>query len=313
MNIPFLDLKSPYTELKTELDEALRRVMESGRFILGNELETFESEFAGYCEAAHCVGVGNGLDALHLIVRAMDIGPGDEVIVPSNTYIATWLAVSYAGAVPVPVEPDDQTYNLDPNLIERAITSRTRAIIAVDLYGQPADIGPINEIARKHQLRVIEDSAQSHGARYHGRRTGGLTDVAAFSFYPGKNLGAIGDAGAIVTGDHELANRLRVLRNYGSEKKYYNEMKGFNSRLDEMQAAILRVKLNHLDEWNQRRQRIAALYSDALRGLDGVVIPHVPSWADPVWHLYVIRNAERNRLQEHLSAAGVGTLIHYPC
>lgn len=313
IKVPFLDLKAVYPELREELDSAYRRVMESGWFIMGAEVEAFEKEFAAYCGAAQCVGVGNGLDALHLIVRALDIGPGDEVIVPSNTYIATWLAVSYAGATPVPVEPDEQTCNIDPATIEKAITPRTRAIIAVDLYGQPADFDPINELARRYGIKVIEDAAQAQGAGYKGRRAGSLADVAGFSFYPGKNLGAAGDAGAVVTDDADLADRVRVLRNYGSRSKYYNEVKGFNSRLDELQAAVLRVKLTRLDDWNTRRQRIADLYSQALSRSGSIGLPHVPEWADPAWHLFVVRHSARDRLQEHLTAAGIGTLIHYPC
>jgi dTDP-4-amino-4,6-dideoxygalactose transaminase len=258
--VPFLDLGQTYLELKDEIDAAYQRVMRSGWFILGAEVEAFEREWAAYCGARHCVGVGNGLDALHLILRAYGIGAGDEVIVPANTYIATWLAVSHAGASVVPVEPRVATYNLDPERIEAAITTRTRAIIAVHLYGQPAEMDAINDVARKHNLRVIEDAAQSHGAAYHGRRAGGLGDAAGWSFYPGKNLGAFGDAGAITTNDDELAARLRTLRNYGSQVKYVNQVQGYNSRLDELQAAILRVKLPHLDAWNMRRLQIADFY-----------------------------------------------------
>ena len=312
MTIPFLDLRAPYEELKEELDAACRRVIESGWYILGKELSSFEEEFADYCGARFCVGVGNGLDALHLILRAMNIGQGDEVLVPSNTYIATWLAVSYAGASPVPVEPNPQTFNLDPSGIEDKITPRTKAILAVHLYGQPADLDAITQTARKHDLAVIEDAAQAHGARYRGRRTGALADAAGFSFYPSKNLGALGDGGAVVTDDEALADRVRVLRNYGSHVKYYNEMKGFNSRLDELQASVLRVKLSHLDDWNKRRQRIAEFYSQSLKGIPGLMLPWVPELTDPVWHLFVVRHAERERLQEHLAAAGIDTLIHYP-
>ena len=239
-HIPFLDLRSAYMELKDELDGAYHRVMESGWYILGQEVDQFEKEFAAYCGAEHCIGVGNGLDALHLILRAYGIGPGDEVIVPSNTYIATWLAVSQAGATPVPVEPDERTYNIDPARIEAAITPRTRALLPVHLYGQPADLDPILDIARRHGLKVIEDAAQAHGARYKGKRIGGHGDAVAWSFYPGKNLGALGDGGAVTTNDRELAERLRVLRNYGSRIKYVNEVQGFNSRLDPLQAAFLR-------------------------------------------------------------------------
>ncbi|HVU07772.1 MAG TPA: DegT/DnrJ/EryC1/StrS family aminotransferase, partial [Verrucomicrobiae bacterium] len=242
MKVPFLDFVGPYEELKAELDEAYFRFMRSSWYVLGKEVEMFEQEFAEFCGAKFCVGVGNGLEALHLILRAYDIVAGDEVIVPSNTYIATWLAVSYAGATPVPVEPDEKTFNLDPRKIEAAITPKTKAILPVHLYGQPADMDPILEIARKYKLKVIEDNAQAQGARYKGRRTGALGDAAGNSFYPGKNLGAFGDAGAVTTNDAKLAEKIRVLRNYGSQKKYFNEVKGYNSRLDELQAAFLRVK-----------------------------------------------------------------------
>ena len=311
IQIPFIDLKSPYIELKEELDAAYKRVMESGWYVLGKEVEAFESEFAVYCELKYCVGVGNGLEALHLILRAMDIGQGDEVIVPSNTYIATWLAVSYAGATPVPVEPDIKTHNIDPALIEAAITLRTKAILAVHLYGQPADMDAINEIAKVRGLKIIEDCAQAHGARYKGRRTGSLGDAAGFSFYPGKNLGALGDGGAVTTNNAELAERIRTLRNYGSRVKYHNEEKGYNSRLDELQAALLRVKLKYLDEWNARRAKLAAVYQELLSGSD-VVAQSVPAWADPAWHLFIIRNKYRDQLQQHLAEAGVGSMIHYP-
>ncbi len=313
MKIPFLELKPTYLELKTELDATYRRVMDSGWYLLGRELEEFEAAFAAYCGVKHCVGVANGLDALHLALRACEIGSGDEVIVPSNTYIATWLAVSYAGATPVPVEPSPDTFNLDPSFIERAITRRTRAIMPVHLYGQPADMDPILEIARRHGLKVIEDNAQAQGARYKGRRTGGLGDAAGNSFYPGKNLGAFADAGAVTTNDDTLADRVRVLRNYGSRRKYYNEVQGFNSRLDELQAAFLRVKLARLDEWNARRKELADLYRSQLSTLDAQLsLPAVPTWAEPVWHLFVVRHPRRDELQRRLTEAGIGTLIHYP-
>lgn len=312
MNVPFLDLKAGYLELKDELDSVYRRVMNSGWYILGEEVEAFESEYANYCQAKHCIGVANGLDALHLILRGYEIGEGDEVIVPSNTYIATWLAVSYAGATPIPVEPDARTYNIDPNRIEAAVTPRTRAVMPVHLYGQPADMDAINAVAAKHNLKVIEDAAQAHGARYKKRPVGSLGDAAGFSFYPGKNLGAFGDAGAIVTNDDALADAVRLLRNYGSRKKYYNEVKGFNSRLDSMQAAFLRVKLKHLDEWNARRKVIADGYIRALSEISSVVLPAVPDWAEPVWHLFVIRHQLRNELQRFLVESNVETLIHYP-
>lgn len=312
MKIPFLDLRAAYLELGEELDEAYRRVMEGGWYILGAEVEAFEAEWARYCGTAHCVGVGNGLEALHLVLRAWGIGPGDAVIVPSNTYIATWLAVSYAGATPVPVEPNPRTYNLDPARIEAALTPRTKAILPVHLYGQPADMDPIVAVARRHGLKVLEDAAQAHGARYKGRRTGSLGDAAGWSFYPGKNLGAFGDAGAVTTNDGDLADRVRVLRNYGSRVKYHNEVKGFNSRLDPLQAAFLGVKLRHLDEWNLRRERVAAAYLHGLQDVPSLVLPFVPEWAAPCWHLFVVRHPRRDELQRRLEAAGVGTLIHYP-
>lgn len=312
MLIPFLDLKAPYLELKEELDNAYHRVMNSGWYLLGQELEAFESEFASYCEAKYCVGIANGLEALHLILKAMDIGQGDEVIVPANTYIASWLAVSYAGAKPVPVEPDEKTYNIDPSKIEAAITTKTKAIMPVHLYGQPADMDAINQIANKYNLKVIEDAAQSHGALYKGKRVGGISDAAGFSFYPGKNLGAFGDGGAVVTNDLKLAETVKMLRNYGSSVKYHHQIKGYNSRLDEIQAAWLRVKLSKLDEWNQRRQRIATTYMQSLNDLPDLTLPCVPEWAEPVWHLFVIRHSHRNILQKRLTEAGVATLIHYP-
>ena len=313
MKVPFLDLKTPHVELENELDAAFRRVLRSSSFILGEEVATFEREFAVYCNARFCISVANGLDALHLILRGLEMEIGDEVIVPSNTYIATWLAVSYAGGRPVPVEPHERTYNLDPNLLEQSITPRTKAIIAVHLYGQPADMDAIHAVAAPRGIKIIEDAAQAHGAAYKGRRSGSLADAAGFSFYPGKNLGALGDGGAVLTNDEELADRVRVLRNYGSRTKYYNEAKGFNSRLDELQAALLRVKLERLDEWNQRRKRVAKFYSQTLAGVADLVLPQAPDWADPAWHLFVIRHRERDRLQQHLAAAGIGTLIHYPC
>ena len=312
VNVPFLDLKSPHIELRSELESAFDRVLNSGWYILGKEVKAFEFEFAAYCESRHCIGVANGLDALHLIVRAYGIGVGDEVIVPSNTYIATWLAVTHAGATPVPIEPDERTYNMDPAKIEQAITPKTKAIIVVHLYGQTADMDTINAIAWKHGLKVIEDCAQAHGARYKGRRAGSLGDAAGFSFYPGKNLGAIGDGGAVTTNDNDLAERIKVLRNYGSEIKYHNEVVGFNSRLDELQAAFLRVKLEMLDEYNARRQQIAAQYLDQLKSRENFVLPFIPEWADPVWHLFVIRSHKRDELQKQLAEAGVGTMIHYP-
>lgn len=312
MNIPFLELKPGYLELKEQFDEAYYRVMDSGWVLLGKELEAFESEYASYCNVKFCVGVANGLDALFLILKAWNVGQGDEVIVPSNTFIASWLAVSHVGARPVPVEPNARTFNLDVKKLESAITVKTKAIMAVHLYGQPADMDAINEVACKYGLKVIEDSAQAQGARYKGRRTGGLGDAAGHSFYPGKNLGAFGDGGAVTTNDPELADRVRTLRNYGSKIKYYNEFKGVNSRLDELQAAFLRVKLRALDEWNARRQKIAAEYLKSLGPVEALLLPVVPEWAEPVWHLFVIRHEKRDLLQKKLFEVGVGTQIHYP-
>lgn len=312
MNVAFLDLNPVYAELKHDLDAAYQRVMLSGQYVLGSEVRAFEAEFAAYCEVQHCIAVGNGLDALHLIIRAMNIGEGDEVIVPANTFIATWLAVSYAGATPVPVEPDILTYNIDPDRVEEAITQRTKAIIPVHLYGLPADMDRINAIAEAHNLKVIEDSAQAHGARYKGKRVGGLGNAAGFSFYPGKNLGALGDGGAVLTNDSELADKIQMLRNYGSSTKYHHDLQGFNSRLDEFQAAFLRVKLSRLDEWNARRRVLANTYMQGLSGHSSLTIPVVPNYAEPVWHLFVVRHPQRDFLGQELARAGIGTLIHYP-
>lgn len=311
MKIPFLDLHASYNELKPELDAAALRVLHSGWYILGEEVSAFEHEYAEFCEAGECVGVGNGLDALQLALRALGVGAGDEVIVPSHTYIATWLAVSLVGARPVPVEPESDTYNLDPSRIESAITGRTKAILPVHLYGHPADLDPILAIARSRGLKVIEDAAQAHGARYKGRRIGAHGDAVAWSFYPGKNLGALGDGGAVTTDDPSLADEIRLIRNYGSREKYRNERIGFNSRLDPLQAALLRVKVKHLDEWNDRRRQTAAFYLPYLQK-SGLVLPVVRYWANPVWHLFVVRSPQRNALQERLTEQGIGTLIHYP-
>lgn len=310
-SVPFLDMKAPYRELQSELDSAWRRVMESGWYVLGPEVEAFEREFAAYAGVSHCVGVGNGLEALHLVLRAYGIGAGDEVIVPANTYVASWLAVSYAGAVPVPVEPLEESYTLDPGRLESAVTARTKAVMAVHLYGQTAEMDAIRAVAGRHGLKVIEDAAQAHGARYRGGRAGSLGDAAGWSFYPGKNLGALGDAGAVTTDDPALAEKVRALRNYGSQVKYFNLYKGFNSRLDELQAALLRVKLKALDEWNARRARVAALYLDELKD-SGLTLPVVPPGMEPNWHLFVVRSKQRDALQAHLAERGIGTLIHYP-
>ncbi|PTB30306.1 erythromycin biosynthesis sensory transduction protein eryC1 [Paraburkholderia caribensis] len=311
MPIEFLNLKQVNAPFENDIREAISRVIDSGWYILGEETLAFEREFAEYCGVDHCIGVANGLDALHLILRAYDIGDGDEVIVPSNTFIATWLAVSQAGARVVPVEPDDLTYNIDPQKIEAAITPRTRAIMPVHLYGQPADMSPIIETARRHGLRVIEDAAQAHGARYHGRRTGGLGDAAGFSFYPGKNLGALGDGGAITTNDAALAAKLRRLRNYGSEVKYHHDLAGANSRLDEMQSAVLRVKLRHLDAENAQRAVLAQAYANALASAP-VQLPTVLKGTEPVWHLFVVQTPHRDGLRAFLNERGIGTLVHYP-
>jgi len=297
--------------INKELKEATNRVIDSNFYILGKEVENFEREFANYLGVKYCIGVGNGLEALHIILRAYDIGEGDEVIIPSNTYIATALAVSYAGATPIFVEPNEQNYNINPDLIEEKITKKTKAIMPVHLYGQACDMDLINEIAKKYNLKVIEDAAQAHGATYEGEKCGALGDVAGFSFYPTKNLGALGDAGAVTTNNKELAEKVRALRNYGSEKHYYNKYMGFNSRLDEMQAAILRVKLRHLEEFNEERKMIAQLYLKSLQDAN-IILPYVPEWAEPVWHQFVIRSKKRDELQEYLKSKGVGTLIHYP-
>lgn len=309
--VPFLDLRPQYEELKVELDEAIRRVSGSGWYVLGAELRAFETEFASFVGARHCIGVANGLDAIHLSLRALGVGPGDEVIVPSNTYVATWLGVTHSGATPVPVEPDPDTYNIDVERIAQAITARTRAICPVHLYGQPGDLDPIMLLARARGLHVVDDAAQAHGACYQKRLIGTGTDACAWSFYPTKNLGAWGDAGAVTTDDDKLADTLRVLRNYGSRRKYVNEVLGYNSRLDELQAAILRVKLTKTLEWNERRRRIARTYSEALSGLP-LRVPFVPLWADPAWHLYVIRSARRDEFRQALKESGVETIVHYP-
>lgn len=309
--IPFLDLKAAQLELQDELAAAMHRVLVSGWYIGGPEVDAFETEYAAYTGATAAVGVGNGLDALKLALLAMDVGPGDEVIVPSNTYIATWLAVTQCGGLPVPVEPDPTTYNLDASRIEAAITPRTKVVLPVHLYGTPTDMDAVLSVARAHRLRVLEDAAQAHGARYRGKRIGAHGDAVAWSFYPGKNLGALGDAGAVTTNDPVLADRIRVLRNYGSRVKYVNEVCGFNSRLDPIQAAILRVKLKYLDIWNARRAALAARYSAGLQKAD-VQVPVTPLGTEPAWHLFVVRTRKRDALQAHLNKCGIGTLIHYP-
>jgi dTDP-4-amino-4,6-dideoxygalactose transaminase len=312
VKVPLLDVGAAYRECRPEVDAAIARVLESGWYIGGPEVDQFERQWAEYCGVAHAVGVANGLDALSLALRAWDVTAGDEVIVPSNTYIATWLAITMAGATPVPVEPRRDTCNLDPARIEAAITGRTKVIIPVHLYGQPAEMTAIMAIAERRGIRVLEDAAQAHGARFDGRRAGALGHAAAWSFYPGKNLGAYGDGGAVTTDDAAFAERIRVLRNYGSRKKYYNEVPGVNSRLDPLHAAGLGAKLPRLDEWNERRRVLAGRYNDAFADAPGILRPVVATGAEPAWHLYVVQCERRDALQEHLSRAGVETLIHYP-
>ena len=309
--VSFLDLKAPYQELQPEIDAALLGVARGGWYLLGESLTAFEAEFARYVGVKHCVGVANGLDALQLTLRAMGVGPGDEVIVPSNTYIATWLAVSALGAVPVPVEPNPATFNIDPALIEAAITEQTRVILPVHLYGQVAEMGEIMAIAAERGISVLEDAAQAHGALLGSAQAGSLGDAAAWSFYPGKNLGAFGDAGAVTTNNDEVADAVRVLRNYGSRVKYVNEVRGVNSRLDDIQAAVLSAKLPVLDEWNERRRSCAEFYSAELADTS-LALPAVPAGSTPAWHLYVIRTPYRDRLQAALRESGIDTLIHYP-
>jgi len=310
--IPFLDIRAGYLELKEELDHAYSRVMHSGRYVLGREVESFEEEFAAYCGARYCVAVGNGLDALTVILRSLGIGAGDEVLVPSHTFIATWLAVTNVGAIPVPVEADQRTHNMDSEKLEQGLSPRTKAVVPVHLYGQPADMDPIQDFARRHGLHVVEDAAQAHGAKYNGRRVGALAEAAAFSFYPSKNLGCFGDGGAITTNDAGLAERIRILSNVGSREKNVHEIVGENSRLDELQAAFLRVKLRKLDDWNARRAVVARLYTDMLGDVPGLSLPGVLKGTDPAWYHFVIRHRNRDDLAHHLMQAGVDTMIHYP-
>ena len=310
--IPFLDLKKLNLRYEEVLMSRMREVLHSGWYILGQEVNKFERDFAEYCGTNYCIGVANGLDALELIIHGYGIGKGDEVIVPSNTYIATILAISSNGATPVLVEPNIRTYNIDPYKIEEKITSKTKAIMVVHLYGQACNMDPILEIAKKYNLKVIEDCAQSHGAIYKGKRTGNLGDAAAFSFYPGKNLGALGDAGAITTNDEELSRKLVALRNYGSNKKYHNIYKGYNSRLDELQAPILREKLMYLDEDNKYRRSIAAYYLKNISNKN-IVLPLVENGTlSHVWHIFVIRVKEREKFIQFMDEKKIQTLIHYP-
>jgi dTDP-4-amino-4,6-dideoxygalactose transaminase len=311
VTVPFLDLEAATREVRPQLDAAIARVLDSGWYVLGSEVESFERDFAAYCGAAECVGVASGLDALVLMLRAYGIGPSDEVIVPANTYIATWLAISAVGATPVPVEPDPRTLNIDAALVPAALSPRTRAVLAVHLYGRLADMEALATVCRENGLKLLEDVAQAHGATRAGRRAGALGDAAAFSFYPGKNLGALGDAGAVVSSDAHVADRVRVLRNYGSRRKYENEVQGVNSRLDPIQAAALGVKLPLLDAWNERRRAIAARYLRGLRGLDGIRLP-APGDEDMVWHQFVVEVSDRDSMRATLDTAGVASLVHYP-
>lgn len=312
MRVPFVDFAPMHTEIRSELDNAYKNVMDRNYFIQGGECEAFDKEFAEYCDAKYCVGVATGLDALYLILKAMEIGAGDEVIVPSNTFIATALAVSYTGATPVFVEPVIENYNIDVNRIEEKITSNTKAIIAVHLQGRPADMDVINEIADKYNLKVIEDAAQAHGTRYKGKKVGTLSNAAGFSFYPGKNLGALGDGGCVVTNDKELADKVRAIANYGSDYKYHHIYQGTNSRLDEMQAAFLRVKLPMLDKWNEDRKRIAKRYLDGIKNPDIILPVAAEDDFDHVYHVFVIRCDKRDELEKYLADAGIGTVKHYP-
>jgi len=311
MTVPFLDVRASYLELRGEIDQAIARCLDSGVYVLGEEVEAFESEFAQYCGAEQCVAVANGLDGLTLALRACGIGPGDEVLVPGHTFIATWLAVTHCGASIVPVDITPDTYTIDPAQLERALTSRTRAIIPVHLYGHPADLDPLLAVARDRGLFVIEDAAQAHGARYRGRRIGAHGDAVAWSFYPGKNLGAFGDGGAVTTNNADLAARIRMLRNYGSSRKYVHEEIGVNSRLDPIQAAVLRVKLRVLDDWNRRRRSVAQEYLAGLVGT-GLTLPREAEWASSVWHIFAVMFPGRDLLRQRLEARGIGTLIHYP-
>ena len=314
MQVKFLDVGAGYPELKRQIDKAVLEVFSGGWYILGENVEKFEKEFANYCQVKYCIGVGNGLNALELILKAYVIGEGDEVIVPANTYIATILAITNVGATPVFVEPDEKSYNIDPEKIGKAVTKKTKAILPVHLYGQCANMQKINKIGKKHKLIVIEDAAQAHGALHHGKKAGSLGDAAGFSFYPGKNLGAYGDAGAITTNDKIVADYVRIARDYGSSKKYVNEIKGVNSRLDEIQAAILRVKLKHLDRWNKRRVNIANYYLSHLnpKNKKGFVLPMEEKGNKHAWHLFVVRTKKREELINFFKKNNIGYLIHYP-
>jgi len=310
--VPFLSFQPQHAPIREEVIAAIERVYDSYWYVLGDEVKSFEQAYAAFNQVPHAVGVANGLDALVLALRVLEVGPGDEVIVPSNTYIATWLAVTQVGAVVVPVEPDPATSNINPDLIAPAITSRTKAIMPVHLYGQACRMSEIMQLANQHKLYVIEDNAQSQGAAFDGQLAGSFGQLNGTSFYPGKNLGALGDAGAITTTDAALAQQVRVLRNYGSQQKYYNEVVGYNSRLDELQAAVLGVKLPHLSAWTAQRQQVAAWYDQHLADIEGLRLPQTALGATHVYHLYVVHTAQRDALQHHLSAQGIGTMIHYP-
>ncbi|RYD55978.1 MAG: DegT/DnrJ/EryC1/StrS family aminotransferase [Sphingobacteriales bacterium] len=312
MNIPFLQFDGMHKPLKAEMMDAFSKFYDRSWYVLGEEVKAFEKEYAVYNEVPHCIGVSNGLDALQLALEALGVGEGDEVIIPSNTYIATLLAASYVGATPVLVEPNPETYNIDQAKIEAVITSRTKVIMPVHLYGQCCEMEEIMRIAQKHNIYVVEDNAQSQGATYNGKKAGSWGHVNGTSFYPGKNLGALGDAGGVTTNDETLATKIMTLRNYGSQKKYYNEVIGHNMRLDEIQAAFLRIKLNRLDSWTEQRRQIAAWYNDALAGAKDIILPKIATNATHVYHLYVVRTDKRDALQEHLANNGIGTLIHYP-
>ena len=311
MNVPFSTFVPMHSEIKNEVMRKFEEVYDRSRFIQGEEVMAFEQEFASFCGCRFAVGCGNGLDALYLILKAMDIGKGDEVIVPSNTFIATALAVTYAGATPVFAEPHPETFNINPSLIEEKITPKTKAVIAVHLYGQPADMDEISRVAGRHGLKVIEDCAQAHGAVYRGHKAGSLGDAAGFSFYPGKNLGALGDGGAVVTSDEELARKVRALGNYGSLEKYNHIYKGNNSRLDEVQAAFLRIKLKYLEKWTQNRQETARRYLTEIRN-PKLILPALSGDCSHVWHIFAVRCMERNRLEEYLNRHEIGTTKHYP-
>ena len=312
MKIPFLSFDGLHNPIKDDFKQAFSDVLESNWFVMGSQLEAFEKEYAEWNGVNHCIGVSNGLDAIILSLRALGIGPGDEVIVPSNTYIATALAVTNVGATPVFVEPRYETANINPDLIEPAITSKTKVIIPVHLYGQACEMLAIMDIAERHGLYVIEDNAQAHGAKYNGKKTGSWGHINATSFYPGKNLGALGDGGAVTTNDSELAEKVRVLRNYGSRVKYENELIGYNNRLDELQAAFLRVKLRKLDEWTAERNKIANSYINGLKDVEGIGLFDIAQGATSAYHLFVIKTASREKLQKNLAAQGIGTMIHYP-